>query len=165
MKVKFTKFHTEAVTPVRANATDAGLDLVAVSNGAIRQTYIEYDTGIALEIPEGHVGLLFPRSSVSNKDLTLCNSVGVIDSSYRGTLKVRFKDHRPLKNGHEGLYKKGDKIAQLMILPYPQVELVEANVLSETARGEGGFGSTDKPVKKTRKKVAKNVSDSVVDNQ
>jgi dUTP pyrophosphatase len=139
MIVKFKKLDPKAVTPAYSKAGDAAMDLTAISLSKVDKDefgYLEYGTGLAFEIPEGHVGLLFPRSSISNSGLILTNSVGVIDSGYRGEVKVRFK-HIP-DTSH---YKPGDRIGQLMIIPYPQIELEEGE-LSSSDRGEGGFGST-----------------------
>ena len=96
MKVKIKKLHPDAVIPSYAKPGDAGMDLTAISKRVETGSdengeYIEYGTGLAIEIPEGHVGLVFPRSSVSKKDLFLANAVGVIDSGYRGEVKLRFK--------------------------------------------------------------------------
>lgn len=129
----------QAKLPIAANPGDAGLDLVATSIQE-ESEYVEYGTGLAMEIPEGHVGLLFPRSSVSKKDLILANSVGVVDSSYRGEVKLRFKR---ASNG-TNRYLIGEKVGQLLILPYPLTYVTVHENLSETKRGEGGFGSTDK---------------------
>jgi dUTP pyrophosphatase len=137
MKVKIKKLHPDAVVPKYAKEGDAGLDLVAVNGIKYANGYIEYQTGLSFEIPEGHVGLIFPRSSISNHSLSLTNSVGVIDSGYRGEVKFRFRD---LKNGT--IYKVGDKIGQLIIIPYPQIELEEVEELEESERGTGGFGSS-----------------------
>lgn len=138
MKVKIKKLHDKAVIPKYAHDTDAGLDLVAVSVEHF-DSFIEYDTGIAVAIPEGHVGLIFPRSSISKKALFLSNSVGVIDSGYRGPIKFRFKQTQG-----ENIYQIGDRIGQLIILPYPKVEFEEVDELDKTERGEGGYGSTGK---------------------
>ena len=139
LKVNIKKLSEDAKIPKYAKDGDAGLDLHATSI-SFEQHYIEYGTSLAIEIPYGYVGLLFPRSSVSKRDLVLANSVGVIDSGYRGEIKLRFK----LTMLEECLiYKQGDRIGQLVIMPYPQVELNEVEELSETARGDGGFGSTD----------------------
>jgi dUTP pyrophosphatase len=99
---------------------------------------VTYDTGIAIEIPQGYVGLLFPRSSVSKTVLTLSNSVGVIDSGYRGSImfKFRYPEEGPV-------YEVGDRVGQIIIMPYPQISFEEVEELSETERGEGGFGSTN----------------------
>jgi len=137
VKVKIKKIHSEAVIPKYAKEGDAGMDIHSVSR-EVTEDYIEYKTGICIEIPRGHVCLIFPRSSISKKDLSLCNSVGVLDSGYRGEIIVRF-----LKHG-EKIYEVGDKIGQIMVIPYPQIEFEEVDELSCTSRGEGGFGSTDR---------------------
>lgn len=138
LKIKLD--HPLAIFPEKLFPSDAGLDLTCVDFGTqTDKDYIEYDTGLCLEIPEGWMGLLFPRSSVSNKGLTLCNSVGVIDSSYRGRIKVRFR--RNSETNRE-IYKRGDRICQLILLPVPQLSLEQAEDLSPSPRGEGGFGST-----------------------
>ena len=138
MKVKIKKIHQDAVIPSYAKTGDAGMDLtcVEVEKDEILNT-ITYNTGIAIEIPPGHVGLLFPRSSVHKTGLTLCNSVGVIDSGYRGEIKLKFDVKRWIS-----VYKKGDRVGQIMILPYPNIDFVETDTLSETERDSGGFGST-----------------------
>jgi dUTP pyrophosphatase len=141
MIVKIKKLDSKAVTPAYAKAGDAAVDLTAISLSKVDKDefgYLEYGTGLAIEIPEGHVGLLFPRSSISNSGLILTNSVGVIDSGYRGEIKFRFK-HIP----DTSFYKVGDRIGQLIIMPYPQIEFEEVQELSSTERGEGGFGSTN----------------------
>lgn len=138
MKVKIKKINANAVIPKYAKPGDAGLDLTATSeewNGD--NTMVTYGTGLAVEIPEGYVGLLFPRSSVSKTSLDLTNCVGVIDSGYRGEIMFKF---RYLQEGM--IYDVGDRIGQLIIMPYPQVEFEEVEDLSSTERGEGGFGST-----------------------
>ena len=141
MKVKIKKLLPNIQTPKYAKNGDAGLDLIATSQ-SITDLYIEYGTSICIEIPEGYVGLLFPRSSISKYHLCLANSVGVIDSGYRGEIKARFK--RTQNNAHESLYNVGDKIVQLLIIPYSNIELEEVDNLTETERGAGGFGSSGK---------------------
>ena len=139
--VKIKKLHKDAVVPQYAKNGDAGMDLVATSILSNTTFDITYGMGIALEIPEGFVGLIFPRSSIRKYDLTLSNSVGVIDSGYRGELQATFKK----TNGLDSVaYKVGDRIAQIMIIPYPQIEFTEVEELTNTERGEGGFGSTGK---------------------
>jgi dUTP pyrophosphatase len=96
-----------------------------------------------MEIPEGFVGLVFPRSSIRKTDLSLSNSVGVIDSGYRGEIQATFNQKSLSKDG-QILYGIGDRIMQIMIIPYPPVQFIEVNELSDTLRGEGGFGSTGK---------------------
>lgn len=145
LTVNVKKVHPEAIVPEQATTGSAGLDLTAVSVTAPRieasGPYMEYDTGLAFEIPEGYVGLLFPRSGIIPKtSLLLANGVGVIDSDYRGTIKARFRDLNAFSG--RAVYKQGDKIAQLVILPYPKVTLNVVEELSDTVRGEGGFGST-----------------------
>lgn len=141
MKVKFKKLDRHAVIPVQI-AGNAGMDMTAIK---IETTddYVEYDTGIASEIPEGYVGLLFPRSSISKTSLVMANSVGVVDASYRGPIKFRFKNVAKDWQ-YVNRYVIGDRIGQLVIMPYPSIESVEVDELSETARGDGGFGSTGK---------------------
>lgn len=138
--INIKKTNELATIPKYAHSTDAGMDLVAVSMNDTDE-YIEYDTGIALEIPKGYVGLVFPRSSVSKLDLVQANSVGVIDSSYRNSIKVRFKK---LKDNGVCVYVPGERIAQLIILPYPMIGFNEVEKLSDSDRGLGGFGSTGK---------------------
>lgn len=156
MKVKVKKVDQsiETVIPKYAKEGDAGLDFMATS---VTETpdFIEYGTNIAVEIPAGHVGLMFPRSSISKYDLALCNAVGVVDSGYRGEVKFRFKRTKPAieqytdMDGDTGYrlsnaktYQVGDKIGQLIILPYPSIELEFTEELSDTERGNGGFGSS-----------------------
>jgi dUTP pyrophosphatase len=155
MKIKFKKLHEDAVLPSYAKAGDAGLDLTAVSDGETVFSedpkslwyYVEYKTGLACEIPEGHVGLLFPRSSISKSALILANSIGVADSGFRGQICLRFKMDAGLVNQTDGyksaVYKKGDRIGQLMIIPIPTIEPEFVDELSTTDRGSGGFGSTN----------------------
>ena len=138
--INIKKTNELAIIPKYAHSTDAGMDLVAVSMNETDK-YIEYDTGIALEIPKGYVGLVFPRSSVSKLDLVQANSDGVIDSSYRNSIKVRFKK---LKDNEVCVYVPGERIAQLIILPYPMIGFNEVEKLSDSDRGLGGFGSTGK---------------------
>jgi dUTP pyrophosphatase len=140
MKVKI-KLDPGAVLPVYAKPGDAGMDLTAISVNRAGK-YIQYKTGVHVEIPEGYFGLIRPRSSVSTKDLMFATS-GIIDSGYRGDLMVRFKiKHEP--NAVAEIYEVGDKVCQLMILPYPLIEWEEVDELSDTERGEGGHGSTGK---------------------
>lgn len=142
MKVKIKKLVPEAVIPAYSNPGDAGLDLVATYvkvEDHNQYGYFEYGTGIALEIPEGYVGLVFPRSSISKTGMILSNSVGVIDSSYRGEIKFRFK----YVSGTAS-YEVGDRVGQLIIIPYPNIEFEEVSDLEDTQRGADGFGSTGK---------------------
>lgn len=155
MKVKFKKLHNDAVLPSYAKPGDSAMDLTAVEDGEFVQYesgdlwyYIEYKTGLSVELPENYVGLLFPRSSISKSSLILANSVGIIDSSFRGQVCLRFKmdygvsDTARIESKSPARYKKGDRIGQLLVLPYPTVEPEFVDELSETERGDGGFGHT-----------------------
>ena len=166
MKVKIKKLHPDAVIPAYAKAGDAGMDLTAVSISYDKYGNICYGTGLAFEIPEGYVGLVFPRSSVYKTNLNLSNSVGVIDSGYRGEVSLkfnilhnaspwlkflwqqRFKKSRvlnvPVKTLAFGTYNVGDRVGQIIIMPYPQIEFEEALTLSDTERGSNGYGSSGK---------------------
>lgn len=139
MRVRFKKLHENAVIPSYSKPGDAGLDLTATSQLHNDTYQVSYGTGLAVEIPEGYVGLIYPRSSIRNKQITLSNSVGVIDSGYRGEIQFTFNK----TNGFYSLkYEIGDRIGQLVIVPYPTILPVESEELSDTERGEGGFGST-----------------------
>lgn len=139
MQLRFKKLSQDAVIPQRAREGDAGLDLVATSR-TFNRRYVEYGTGLAVEIPYGHVGLIFPRSSISNYDVSLANSVGVIDAGYRGEIKFRMKVWGAVDSAR--LYQVGDKIGQLVILPILTPTPIEADELSDSERGVGGYGST-----------------------
>jgi dUTP pyrophosphatase len=141
MKVRIKKLNKNAVIPSYAKDGDAGMDLVATRIISNTTFDISYGTDLAMEIPNGFVGLVFPRSSIRKYELVLSNSVGVIDSGYRGELQATFKK----ENGLDSLtYKVGDRIAQIIIIPYPPIEFDEVAELSDTERGDGGFGSTGK---------------------
>lgn len=147
MNIKIKKLHPDAIIPTYTKEGDAGLDLIAV-NVEFTSDYISYKTGLAFEIPKGYVGLLFPRSSNSKKNLLLTNSVGVLDSGYRGEVEFRYKlvaNGKTLsEDAKYNRYTIGDRIGQIIILPYPQIEFEEVEELSSTDRGEGGFGSSGK---------------------
>lgn len=138
MKVRFKKLSEKAVTPQYAKPGDAGMDMVATSL-VKSEVFYEYGTDIAVEIPEGYVGLVFPRSSISKTKQILANHVGILDPNYRGEIKFRFKK-LDWDNGE--VYEVGDRVGQLIIIPYPMIELEEVDELSETNRGSNGFGST-----------------------
>jgi dUTP pyrophosphatase len=144
MIVKIKKLNPNAVIPSYAKAGDAGMDLIATSIISETPSQITYGLGIALEIPEGFVGLVFPRSSIRKTRLQLSNSVGVIDSGYRGELQATFNKITTTIENQKNDYKIGDRIAQIMIIPHPPIEFKEVDELSETERGDGGFGSTGK---------------------
>ena len=130
-----------ASVPFRATDGSAAYDLTArkvdltVGNNIVYTVH----TGLAVEIPEGYVGLVFPRSSVVNTSLLLSNCVGVIDSDYRGEITAKF-----YLQGNDGshAYMVGERCMQLMILPVPTIEWEVADELTETSRGKGGYGST-----------------------
>ena len=155
LEVKIKKLHKDAVIPKYETAGSAGMDLTAVSKEYDEYGNICYDTGLAFEIPENYVGLIFPRSSLSKKDLSLANHVGVIDADYRGSVSFKFKptlcyaDYITVPQitdndiVHED-YSIGDRIGQIIVVPYPKVSFVEVDELTETERGTGGFGSTNK---------------------
>jgi len=171
MKVKIKKTHKDAIIPKYAKPGDAGMDLTAVSKIYDKYGNVSYGTGLAFEIPKGYVGLLFPRSSNCKKDLLLSNSVGILDSGYRGEVFVKYRPSamffedayapendigtnedffdtivlpRIDEGNHQGYeeYDVGDRICQLIIMPYPQIEFEEVDELSDTERSTGGFGST-----------------------
>jgi dUTP pyrophosphatase len=137
--VKVKKLSDNAVIPSYSKVGDAGMDLTITREIENTTFDVSYGFGISIEIPKNFVGLVFPRSSVRNQDLMLSNCVGVIDSGYRGELQATFKK----TNGLDSIkYKVGDRGAQIVILPYPQVKMVESDELSDTERGTSGFGST-----------------------
>jgi len=140
-KVKIKRLHKNSIIPSYSKIGDAGMDLVATSKFYDDFDNVCYGTGLAIEIPEGHVGLLFPRSSISKTDLTLRNSVGIIDSGYRG--EITFKFNNILMSSCEP-YNVKERIGQLIIMPYPTIEFEEVEELSTTERGAQGFGSTGK---------------------
>lgn len=141
IEVKIKKLIDEAIIPSYAKQGDAGVDLTATSKkwDDKMQCWI-YGTGLAFEIPEGHVGLLFPRSSIRKTNLALTNAVGVVDSGYRGEVMFTY---RPQSNGDPGSsYKVGERVGQMIIMPYPSVKFKEVEELSDSERGTGGYGST-----------------------
>lgn len=139
LQVKFKKLHDKVKSPCYAKSGDAAMDLTAISKTRDKEN-ITYGTGLAFEIPTGYVGLLFPRSSLTNYNLLLGNHVGVIDSGYRGEITFKFKYTYNYDIPKE--YEVGDRVGQLLIIPYPQIELVEADELSSSERGQNGYGST-----------------------
>lgn len=142
MEVRIKKLTPDAVIPTKAHPTDAGFDLTAISM-EYDHVYdcIVYHTGLAFEIPQGYVGKLYPRSSIYKKDLLLTNCTGIIDSGYRGEVLAKFKR---IKGGLRqfDIYDIGERIAQLIIEPYPEIEFIEVSELSDTDRGSGGYGSS-----------------------
>jgi len=144
MVIKIKKLNDAAVIPSYAKEGDAGMDLTATSyDYDTKYSNHVYGTGLAVEIPKGYVGLVFPRSSNRKTNAYLCNHVGVIDSGYRGEIILTFKERDDVML-EQMPYEIGDRIGQLMIMPYPHVEFEEVEELSETERGAGGHGSTGK---------------------
>ena len=144
MKVRIQKLDENAILPTYGTEFSAGADLYALIDGSIEiaphQTVLLH-TGIAVEIPEGYVGLVFARSGLAIKHgIGLLNSVGVIDSDYRGEICVGVINQ--LKEAYT--INPDERIAQLVIMPVSLITPVEADELDETQRGEGGFGSTGK---------------------
>lgn len=168
MKVRIKKLHSDAVIPQYGKKGDAGMDLTAVDYYFDIDGNVVYHTGLAIEIPEGYVGLVFPRSSVCKYDISLTNAVGVIDSGYRGEITMKFKpalNFEPNENTEWDkdqfdecsgisipcdkripiepiLYKCGERIGQIIIMPYPSIEFDVVEELSETERGKRGYGTT-----------------------
>lgn len=152
IKIKYKKLVPQAKAPYRKYETDGGFDLTAVSKFECEK-YVEYGIGLAMEIPVGMIGLIFPRSSVTEEDLMLKNAVGVIDSWFRGEVRCRFYGTKvnTYTAGTEKMfdyggnaYEIGERVAQIIIIPIPPVEFVESDELSETARGSGSYGHTGK---------------------
>ena len=168
--VKIKKLHPDAVIPSYAHSTDAGMDLTAISKSFDEHGNVVYGFGLAFEIPKGYVGLIFPRSSNHKSRLLLTNSVGIVDSCYRGEVTAKFAqrtsvsvpakfwsriklwllgkmddgDIKTWEACNSNNHKVGDRVAQMIIMPYPKVKFQEVEELSETERGEGGYGSTGK---------------------
>ncbi len=143
MEIKFKRLSDNAIMPIRAHKGDAGVDLtctkIETTLNEARQLLIVYHTDLAVEIPEGYVGLLFPRSSIWKKSLTVTNCVGVIDSGYRGEIQAVM---RTTTDVVPAVYLQGERFCQLVIVKLPEYDIVEASELSESDRGTDGFGST-----------------------
>jgi dUTP pyrophosphatase len=144
VKVRFKKLNPQATIPSYAKPGDAGMDITCTDRYFDQTTNCwVYHTGLAVEIPEGYVGLIFPRSSICKVDLSLSNAVGVIDSGYRGEIKFFFRGHPREREGMlTKLYPIGDRIGQMIIMPFPMIDIEEATELSDSVRGTGGFGSS-----------------------
>ena len=160
MKVSFQKLNENAVLPSYSTEGAAGLDMTATSKTYDEHGNIVYGTGLAGKIPDGYVGLLFPRSSNAKKDLVLSNSVGMWDSDYTGEIFFKFKPSgqiwettdysendepyptRWFPNEEAVIYNIGDRIGQLIIIPYPQIEPEWVFELPKTTRRDKGWGST-----------------------
>jgi len=136
--IKFKKLNTNAVTPFYATEGSNAMDLTAINHELIDSEHIKYSFGIAFEIPKGKVGLIFPRSSCYKQRQILSNCVGIIDSDYRGEISA------VMIGTTNTSYKTGERIAQIMFIDAPQIKLIEVNELSNTSRGNNGYGSTGK---------------------
>jgi dUTP pyrophosphatase len=141
VKLKASLLKDEAVLPTRAHTGDAGLDLYSCEAAHIGPgERWSIGTGIAVEIPEGHAGLVLPRSGLArDHGISLPNSPGLIDSGYRGEVRVLLLNTDPAETFK---VEAGDRIAQLVVVPIALAEPVEAEALGESARGDGGFGSS-----------------------
>ena len=141
MKLRFARLSDDAVLPTRANEGDAGLDLYAAESAHLGPgERWSVPTGVAVEIPDGHAGLVLPRSGLAREHgIALVNSPGLIDAGYRGEIRVLLLNTDPAE-----VYrvKPGDRIAQLLIVAVPDAEPEWVHQLPPSERGEGGFGST-----------------------
>ena len=143
MKVKYTKLREDAITPTRGSEKAAGYDLYANINGNDSITInpgetVVIGTGLSFELPDNTFAAIFARSGLSTKSgLAPANKVGVCDSDYRGEYKVPLHNHSNIP----ATVNHGDRIAQMVVMPFIPIELEEGE-LSDTARGSGGFGST-----------------------
>lgn len=171
INLKIKKLYDEVPTPTYGTSGSAGLDLTAMSRVYDKNGNVVYGTGIAVEIPEGYVGLLFPRSSITKKDIIVKNCVGVIDSDYRGEIMLKccptlafMSDDWDKKNinNRYGIsidqdwyddvtyikenqhYEIGDKCCQLILVEIPKINIQIVDYLSKTERGTGGYGHTGK---------------------
>lgn len=143
MEIKFKKLDPRAVAPVRATEGSAGYDLTSTritsELNECGQLILVYHTDLAFEIPEGYEGEIRPRSSISKKSLRMCNAPGTVDSDYRGEVTVKFISTTDVI---PAVYKAGERFAQLLIKKVEDTKFVESDSLSETSRGDGGYGST-----------------------
>ena len=144
MTVKVKKLSENAVLPQKAHKSDAGFDLtvsrITTELNEVGELIIVYHTDLCMEIPEGYFGALFSRSSISRKPLSQTNAVGVVDSGYRGEIVAKFRSTVPAVV--PSVYKEGERFAQLVILPVPEIDMIEADTLGDSDRGEAGLGST-----------------------
>lgn len=140
MIIRFKKLDPLAKAPLRGSEWAAGWDLscIGFSKDPFADVYV-YRTGIAVELPIGYVGLLFPRSSIYKYTLSLTNAVGVLDCDYRGEILFKFSSRI---SDNERLYNIGDRIGQIIVMPVPEIAWLEAEKLSATKRGTGGYGSS-----------------------
>lgn len=149
MIINFIKNLSHSVIPSKSHRSDSGYDLTAASMSVCVSektgyiSYIAYDTGISIEPPENIYFLLYPRSSIRKYDLSMCNSVGVIDTSYRGSIIACFVPTIPSKTINDLIiYNKGDRIAQIIPQTILDIDFIESDDIQDTIRGDGGFGSS-----------------------
>lgn len=167
INLKIKKLYENVPTPTYATDGSACVDLTAMSRFYDKNGNVVYGTGIAMEIPKGYVGLLFPRSSITKKDITVKNCVGVIDSDYRGEVMLKccptlgfanydgdydryginidqdnFDCVTYLSDNSNNHYNIGDKCCQLMLVEIPKLHIEVVDELSDTERGIGGYGHT-----------------------
>ena len=143
MEIKIKILKKDAVIPTKGSPFAAGSDLYSAENDLVIEAgkTAMIGTGLAMEIPEGYAGLVYARSGLACKEgLAPANKVGVIDSDYRGEIKVALHNH----SSERKTVKKGERIAQIVITPFLSADFCEAEQLNQTVRGEGGFGSTGK---------------------
>ena len=140
MDIRIKRLLKDATIPTQGTPGSAGYDLYAAQGAEVPSgETVSIDTGLAMAIPDGYFGAIFARSGLSkNEGLRPCNCVGVVDSSYRGSVIVAL--HNDSK--FDRVVKTGERIAQLVILPYSEIRFFETDDLGATERGEGGFGST-----------------------
>jgi dUTP pyrophosphatase len=154
LSVRVKKMDPAALLPSRSHATDAAHDLTALDDGQSgEEGYLQYRTGLAMEPPSGHHLQIYPRSSISCYDLVMCNSVPLIDEGYRGEICIRFRIVPPCRLNSAGhweavfvpalrLYRRGDRIAQILVCPTLPARFDEVARLSSSDRAAGGFGSS-----------------------
>lgn len=143
MTLKIKRLSENAILPIRAHEGDAGIDLtctrITQELNECGQLILVYHTDLAVEIPEGYVGLLFQRSSVYKKSISMTNAVGIIDAGYVGEIMGKFRSTTDVV---PAVYQPGERFAQLVIVPHIALDIEEVTELSETDRGENGYGST-----------------------
>ena len=141
MELRFQRLNENAILPSRAHAGDAGLDLYAAERAHLGPgERWGIGTGLAVEVPEGHAGFVLPRSGLAREHgIALVNSPGLIDSGYRGELRILLLNTDPADVFR---VEPGDRIAQLVVTPIATLEPVEVEALASSARGDGGFGSS-----------------------
>ena len=145
MNIKIKKLHPNAIIPKYATEWSACFDLSARLDQGVTMSYLRrectFSTGLSFEIPRGFAMMIYSRSGHGfNNDIRLANCVGVIDSDYRGEVKVKLTSDNPFCESF--IVNHGDRIAQAMIIPVPDINLIEVDDLTDTVRGAGGFGST-----------------------